>query len=145
MEDNFDTKIFYYCKVRCSFIVGNMSPWKTGQKLYPKGPHNGLNRPVWVQATSWRCCWSEFTNSYIKMFHLLKCWEMNLFWLNGAKRKFYLLYAHKSYIVGKLMIQGFSIMPKRIKLYRVCKVLTGWNIKNLSFLLGTKYFDILYN
>ena len=43
------------------------------------------------------------------------------------------------------MLQGFSIMPKRIKLYRVCEVLTGWNIKNLSLLLGTNYFDILYN
>ena len=28
MEDNFDKKKCYYCKVRCSFIVGNMSPWK---------------------------------------------------------------------------------------------------------------------
>ena len=28
-------KIFYYCKVRCWFIVGNMSPWKTGPKTVP--------------------------------------------------------------------------------------------------------------
>ena len=27
MEDNFDKKIFYYCKVRCSFIVGNLALW----------------------------------------------------------------------------------------------------------------------
>ena len=49
MEDNFDKKYFDY-KVRCSFIVGSMSPWKKKTKtlLHPKGPSNGLNLPVWV-------------------------------------------------------------------------------------------------
>ena len=36
MEDNFDKIILYYCKVSCSFIVGNMSPWKKkGPKMHP--------------------------------------------------------------------------------------------------------------
>ena len=37
MEDNFDKKIRYYCKVSYLFIVGNMSP---------KCPSKGLNLPV---------------------------------------------------------------------------------------------------